>query len=124
MQCMAILGFLAAQAASATDYDLQYQDNVIWVARAIEVGERALKQEGLREKELEHIKNNLRTLKDELAKVGTAKINVSVEIHSTSKEELNGQSGERACSSQWYTSRTSGTATHDLYCPTLTSYYV
>ena len=41
---MAALGVIAAEAASTTDHDLQFQANIIWAARAIEVGERTLKQ--------------------------------------------------------------------------------
>ena len=99
MQCMTMLGFMAADAVSSTDISLQYQEHVIWTARAIEVGERAL-TEGLnqnkREEDEAHIKRNLQIMKKDLTKCETRKLSVNVEIHGTSQEGLNGQSGEWA----------------------------
>ena len=101
MQCMTMLGFMAADAVSSTDISLQYQENIIWMARAIEVGERAVTERLSQDKYEEdqgYIKRNLRDLKKVLTKqeCGTKKLSVSVEIHGTSQQELNGQSGEWA----------------------------
>ena len=90
MQCMTTLGVMAASAVGSTDFS-RYQDHIIWMARAIEVGERAL-TEGLnqdkREEHEEYIKRSLHNIKKSLTRqeFGTMTLSVNVEIHGTSQQ--------------------------------------
>ena len=79
-------------------------ESIMWYARIAEVGRAALKMgaKGIGERELTTLKENLKYAESVLSgimqKVHNGTLVIAVEIHGTSKEELNGQPGEHRVS--------------------------